>query len=145
MTESVRARTKNTYLENISSSQTIAEILRRQESRYGDLLSMLEMDRIEDQEMADEIELEIKYEGYIQRQLQQIRKCMKFEKRQIPQLLDYEAIPGFSREVREKLKRVRPATIGQAGRISGVTPAAISLLLVAIEKGRYQSSDRRQD
>lgn len=145
MTESVRVRTKNTYLENMSSSQTIAEILRRQESRYGDLLCMLEMDRIEDQEVADEIELEIKYEGYIQRQLQQIRKCIKFEKRHIPQLVDYDAIPGFSREVREKLKRVRPATIGQAARISGITPVAISLLLVAIEKGRYQASDVLQD
>jgi len=140
VTESVRTRIKDTYLENLSSSQTVAEILRRQESKYGDLLSILEMDPIEDREIADEIELEIKYEGYIQRQLQQIRKFMKFEKRHIPESVDYDGIPGFSREVREKLKRVRPATIGQASRISGITPAAISLLLVAIEKRKYQSA-----
>jgi len=140
ITDSVRARTKNTYLENLSPSQTVAEILRRQESKYGHLLSLLEMDPIEDREIADEIELEIKYEGYIQRQLQQVRKCIKFEKKRIPDTVDYERIPGFSKEVREKLKRVRPATIGQASRISGVTPAAISLLLVAIEKRKYESS-----
>ena len=103
-------------------------------------MSLLEMDPIEDREIADEIELEIKYEGYIQRQLQQVRKCIKFEKKRIPDTVDYERIPGFSKEVREKLKRVRPATIGQASRISGITPAAISLLLVAIEKRKYESS-----
>lgn len=139
ITESVRAKVKNTYLENMSSSQTVAELLRRQESKYGNLLSILEMDPINNQEISDEVELEIKYEGYIQRQLQQVRKFMKFEKKHIPESFDYERITGFSREVREKLQRVRPATIGQASRISGVTPAAISLLLVALEKGRQDS------
>ena len=139
ITESVRSNVKNTYLENMSSSQTVAELLRRQESKYGNLLSMLEMDPINDQEISDEVELEIKYEGYIQRQLQQVRKFMKFEKKHIPESFDYERITGFSREVREKLQRVRPATIGQASRISGVTPAAISLLLVALEKRRHDS------
>jgi tRNA uridine 5-carboxymethylaminomethyl modification enzyme len=140
VTETIRIRTKNTYLENMSSSQTVAEILRRQESRYGDLLSVLEMNPLEDREIADEVELEIKYEGYIQRQVQQIRKFRKFEQRHIPAWLDYDEIPGFSREVREKFKRVRPETIGQASRISGVTPPAISLLLVTIEKRLRQSS-----
>ena len=139
MTESVRAKVKNTYLENMSSSQTIAELLRRQESKYGNLLSILEMDPINNHEISDEVELEIKYEGYIQRQLQQVRKFMKFEKKHIPESFDYERITGFSREVREKLQRVRPATVGQASRISGVTPAAISLLLVALEKRRQDS------
>jgi len=140
MTESVRAKTKNTYLENMSPSQTIAEILRRQESKYGDLLSILEMDPIEDREIADEVELEIKYEGYIARQLQQVRKFVKFEKKDIPESMDYGNISGFSREVREKLEKVRPATIGQASRISGMTPAAISLLLVALERRKHRSS-----
>ena len=137
ITESVRSRTKNTYLENLSSLQTIAEILRRQESRYEDLLSMLEVDSIQDREVADEVELEIKYEGYIRRQLNQVEKFKKFDGKYIPDTLDYDSISGFSREVREKLKRVRPETIGQASRISGVTPAAISLLLVALEKRRH--------
>ena len=139
MSESIRENLKDTYLENISSSQTVAELLRRQESKYRDLLSLLDMDPIHNQEIADEVELEIKYEGYIQRQLQQVRKFRKFENKHIPESFDYEKIQGFSREVREKLQRVRPATIGQASRISGVTPAAISLLLVALEKRRHES------
>lgn len=138
MTDSIRARTNNTYLHDVSPSQTIAQILRRQESTYQGLLRTLEIDAIEDIEIADEVELLIKYEGYIRRQLQQIGKFKKFEQKYIPQAFDYDLVSGFSREVREKLKKVRPETIGQASRISGVTPAAISLLLVALEKHRRQ-------
>ncbi|MBY0248007.1 MAG: tRNA uridine-5-carboxymethylaminomethyl(34) synthesis enzyme MnmG [Nitrospiraceae bacterium] len=138
LTDSIRARTHDTYLQDISSSQTLAQILRRQESTYQDLLRTLEIDAIEDIEIADEVELQIKYDGYIKRQLHQIGKFKKFEQRCIPQTFNYDLVSGFSREVREKLKRVRPETIGQASRISGVTPAAISLLLVAVEKYHRQ-------
>jgi tRNA uridine 5-carboxymethylaminomethyl modification enzyme len=138
LTESVRFRARDTYLHDISPSQTIAHILRRQNSNYRDLLKYLGLDAIEDVEIADEVELQIKYEGYIRRQFQQIGKFKKFEQKLIPQIFDYDMVSGFSREVREKLKRVRPGTIGQASRISGVTPAAISLLLVAVEKFRSQ-------
>ncbi|MBI4001713.1 MAG: tRNA uridine-5-carboxymethylaminomethyl(34) synthesis enzyme MnmG, partial [Nitrospira defluvii] len=89
---------------------------------------------------AEAIQLEVKYEGYIKRQLQQIQRSEKLEHRAIPDVFDYDGIPGFSSEVREKLKRVKPASVGQASRISGVTPAAISLLLVAIERYRRQPS-----
>lgn len=138
LTDSIRARTHDTYLQDISPSQTLAQILRRQESTYQDLLRTLEIDAIEDIEIADEVELQIKYDGYIKRQLHQIGKFKKFEQRCIPQTFNYDLVSGFSREVREKLKRVRPETIGQASRISGVTPAAISLLLVAVEKHHRQ-------
>jgi len=138
LTESIRARTNNTYLRDISPSQTLAQILRRQESTYQDLLHTLEIDAIEDIEIADEVELQIKYEGYIRRQLHQVGKFKKFEQRYIPQAFNYDGVSGFSREVREKLKKIRPETIGQASRISGVTPAAISLLLVAVEKHHRQ-------
>lgn len=139
LTESVRTRTKDTYLYNISPAQTIAQILRRQESKCRDLLLTLEINEIEEVEIIDEVEIQIKYEGYIRRQLHQIEKFKKFEQKFIPQTFDYDIVPGFSREVREKLKKIRPETIGQASRISGVTPAAISLLVVAIEKYRRQS------
>jgi tRNA uridine 5-carboxymethylaminomethyl modification enzyme len=139
LTDSIRARTNNTYLRDVSPSQTIAQILRRQESTYQELLRTLGMDSIEDMEIADEVELQIKYDGYIKRQLHQIGKFKKFEQRYIPQTFNYDVVSGFSREVREKLKKVRPETIGQASRISGVTPAAISLLLVAVEKHHRQS------
>jgi len=138
LTDSIRARTNDTYLQDISPSQTIAQILRRQESTYQCLLRTLEMDAIEDIEIADEVELQIKYDGYIKRQLHQIGKFKKFEQRCLPQTFNYDLVSGFSSEVREKLKRVRPETIGQASRISGVTPAAISLLLVAVEKYHRQ-------
>lgn len=138
LTDSIRARTHDTYLQDISSSQTLAQILRRQESTYQCLLRTLEIDAVEDVEIADEVELQIKYDGYIKRQLHQIGKFKKFEQRCIPQAFNYDLVSGFSSEVREKLKRVRPETIGQASRISGVTPAAISLLLVAVEKYHRQ-------
>jgi tRNA uridine 5-carboxymethylaminomethyl modification enzyme len=138
LTDSIRARTNDTYLRDISSSQTLAQILRRQESTYQNLLRTLEIDAIEDVEIADEVELQIKYDGYIKRQLHQIGKFKKFEQRYIPQAFNYDVVSGFSREVREKLKKVRPETIGQASRISGVTPAAISLLLVAVERHHRQ-------
>lgn len=139
LTEGVRAQIKGTYLEDVLPMQTIAELLRRQESHYQDLLSLLEIPAIEDTEIADEVELQIKYEGYIRRQLQQITKFKRLEQRMIPKMFNYDKIPGFSREVREKLNTVKPETIGQASRISGVTPAAISLLSVAIEKYRRES------
>jgi tRNA uridine 5-carboxymethylaminomethyl modification enzyme len=102
------------------------------------------MDPIEDPDIIDEVELQIKYEGYIRRQSYQVEKFKKFEQKFIPERFDYDIVPGFSREVREKLKRVRPETIGQASRISGVTPAAISLLTVAIEKYKHQSHSHQQ-
>jgi hypothetical protein len=91
-------------------------------------------------EIKEQVEIGAKYEGYIKRQLQQIQRSEKLEHRAIPDQFDYDGITGFSSEVREKLKRVRPASVGQASRISGVTPAAISLLLVAIERHRRQPS-----
>jgi tRNA uridine 5-carboxymethylaminomethyl modification enzyme len=85
------------------------------------------------------VELEIKYEGYIKRQLQQVGQFKKLEQRAIPYDFDYKSIQGFSREVHEKLNKIKPLTIGQASRISGVTPAAVSLLIVALDKTKRQS------
>jgi len=138
LTEAVRLQIKGTHLEGISSMQTMAELLRRQECHYQDLLALLEIPAIADAEIADEVELQIKYEGYIRRQLQQISKFKRLEQRMIPRMFNYDTVPGFSREVREKLNMVKPETIGQASRISGVTPAAISLLSVALEKYRRE-------
>lgn len=137
-TEEVSLRTRGTYLENSSSVQSMAQLLRRQEARYQELINIFEMPPV-DEDIAEEVELQIKYEGYIQRQMRQVEKFKKLERKSIPSSFDYNMVSGFSREVREKLNRVRPETIGQASRISGVTPAAISLLLVSIEKGRRQS------
>ena len=133
-TDAISLRAKGTYLENASPSLTMAQLLRRQEANYRDLLEFFGEDVISDHEIADEVEVQIKYEGYVRRQIQQIEKFKRLEHKVIPRSFDYGTVLGFSREVREKLIRVRPETIGQASRISGVTPAAISLLLVTIEK-----------
>lgn len=138
LTASIRVRTNGTYLQGISSSHTIAHILRRQESTYHDLLHALEVDALDDVEVVDEVELQIKYEGYIKRQLSQVSKFKKFEQKYIPDGFNYNIVPGFSMEVLEKFNKFRPQTIGQASRISGMTPAAISLLLIALEKYRQQ-------
>jgi tRNA uridine 5-carboxymethylaminomethyl modification enzyme len=140
LTEAVRERLAKIQIQDISGPCTAAQLLRRQEAHYKPLLEALEVSAVEDLETAHEIELQIKYSGYIKRQLQQINRFKGLETKAIPVAFNYDGTSGFSREVREKLKKVRPASIGQASRISGVTPAAISLLLVALEKYKGGSS-----
>ncbi len=140
LTEAVRERLAKVQIEEISGPCTAAQLLRRQGASYKPLLEALDVSVVQDIETADEIELQVKYSGYIKRQLQQIGRFKKLETKPIPMAFNYDGTPGFSREVREKLKNVRPASIGQASRISGVTPAAISLLLVALEKYKGESS-----
>ncbi|MDF0675877.1 MAG: tRNA uridine-5-carboxymethylaminomethyl(34) synthesis enzyme MnmG [Nitrospira sp.] len=144
VTAEIRLETKDTYLENVSPAMTMAQLLRRQESSYQELLRVFRMPFIQENEIAEEVELRIKYEGYVRRQIQQVDKFKKLEQKLIPHTFNYNMVSGFSREVREKFNRVRPETVGQASRISGVTPAAISLLLVAIEKSRRQLPSSRQ-
>lgn len=136
LTPEVKRLIEDEQVGTVSPTQTLAEILRRQDLTYEKIVSVFGGADIDDPETAEAIQLEVKYEGYIKRQLQQIERSHKLEHRSIPDLFDYDSIPGFSGEVREKLKRVKPASVGQASRISGVTPAAISLLLVSLEKYR---------
>src|SRR2546422_11010485 len=91
---------------------------------------------IADGEIIECIEITVKYDGYIRRQLQQVARFKRLEERQIPAAFNYDRVTGFSREVLEKLKQVRPASIGQASRISGVTPAAVFLLPGGLGRGR---------
>lgn len=139
-TNAVRERLAKAQIEEISGPCTVAQLLRRQGTNYTTLLEALDVSALQDVETTGEIELQIKYSGYIKRQLQQVNRFKKFETKPIPITFDYDATLGFSREVCEKLKSVRPASIGQASRISGVTPAAISLLLVALERHRGKST-----
>ena len=136
LTHVIRERLAEADIQDVSGSYTLAQLLRRQGATYEALLDALWMDRIKDNEMIEEIELQIKYSGYIKRQLQQIGQFKKLETKPIPSSFNYDQVTGFSQEVREKLKKIRPASVGQASRISGVTPAAISLLLVALKKFR---------
>jgi tRNA uridine 5-carboxymethylaminomethyl modification enzyme len=140
LTEAVRRRLAKVQIEEISGPYTVAQLLRRQGTSYKTLLEALEVSPLQDIETTDEVELQVKYAGYIKRQLQQIGRFKKLETKPIPVAFNYDRTLGFSREVCEKLKKVRPASIGQASRISGVTPAAISLLLVALERHKGKSS-----
>ena len=138
LTPDVRRLLEEFEIGPVTPTQSLAEILRRQDLTYGKISSVFGGCEIEDADIMDAVQLEVKYEGYIKRQQQQIQRSQKFEHRAIPESFDYDDVSGFSAEVREKFKRVRPASVGQASRISGVTPAAISLLLVAIERHRRQ-------
>ena len=138
-TEAVRNKFAAMELEGVTPDLTLAQLLKRPELSYEKLCGMLGEPGITDGEIIECIEITVKYDGYIRRQLQQVARFKRLEERQIPAAFNYDRVTGFSREVLEKLKQVRPASIGQASRISGVTPAAVSLLLVALERDRRQA------
>jgi tRNA uridine 5-carboxymethylaminomethyl modification enzyme len=87
-----------------------------------------------DREVRDQVQIQIKYEGYLKRQQEQIERFKRLEKLRIPEGIDFQSIIGLSTEVKEKLSTLRPISIGQASRISGITPAAISILIVNLKK-----------
>jgi tRNA uridine 5-carboxymethylaminomethyl modification enzyme len=111
------------------------DLLKRVEINYGhlQLIDALDLPLLSD-EVALQVEIQSKYAGYIDRQQQDIARLQKHESTQLPDSLDYNQVSGLSLEVAQKLKLIRPASIGQAGRISGMTPAALSLLLVHLKK-----------
>jgi tRNA uridine 5-carboxymethylaminomethyl modification enzyme len=109
----------------------IDKLLKRPECRINDILALINSQI--DPELAAIVEMEIKYEGYIARDRERIRKIEKMEAKTIPQDIDYMKLAGIKKEAREKLNKIRPATVGQAIRISGVDPSDISILLVHLE------------
>jgi tRNA uridine 5-carboxymethylaminomethyl modification enzyme len=114
--------------------ERLEKTLRRPGVSYAQ--AVLEKNRALSADEINEVEIEIKYEGFIKRQQSDIARFDKLEKIKVPAGLDYRKIPGLSNEIKEKLCNIRPVTLGQASRISGVTPAAISILMVWIEKMR---------
>ena len=88
--------------------------------------------------VIEQIEISYKYAGYIDKQEEDVERALRYENLRLPDELDYAQVKALSFEVRQKLSRHRPATLGQASRISGVTPAAISLLLIHLKKGRFK-------
>src|SRR5438094_669662 len=107
------------------------ELLKQPGIRYADLVA----DAPAAPEVAEQLEIQVKYEGYIERQRNEVARRREFETLALPADLDYRRVTGLSVEVQQKLNRYRPETIGQASRISGITPAAISLLLVHLKRG----------
>lgn len=118
----------------------LSDILKRPEVNYSLIAPYDGQLKDFPQNVIDQVEYEIKYEGFIRRQLKDIEKFQHIEKIKIPGDMDYDQIPSLSKEIREKLKRFAPLTLGQANRISGVTPAAISILMVYIKKIKADKS-----
>ncbi|PFJ17877.1 tRNA uridine-5-carboxymethylaminomethyl(34) synthesis enzyme MnmG [Bacillus cereus] len=113
-----------------------SDLLRRPEMSY-EHIDLLVPSGVElSDEITEQVEIQIKYEGYIEKSLQQVERMKKMENKKIPVDIDYDAISGLASEARQKLKDVRPLSMGQASRISGVNPADVSILLVYIEQGK---------
>jgi len=114
---------------------SLYDLLRRSEIKYGDL-KRIGLGKELSPEVEEQIDIQIKYEGYIEKQLAQVERFERLENRQIPVGLDYSKIKGLSVEARQKMAKLNPETVGQASRISGVSPADISVLLVYLEQRR---------
>ncbi len=128
----------------VKEPQSLEQLLRRPEVRYHHILGISGPGYPVDSEIAQLVETEVKYSGYIKRQIELINRMQKLEGRKIPGDFDYEHIAGLSREVISKLKEIRPESLGQASRIPGVTPAAITLLMVALEKRRRAGKTKKE-
>ena len=118
----------------VTGSARLADLLRRPEVRYDDLLPFDAENPGLPQAVTEEVEIQIKYAGYLLRQERQVAEFKKEEARLLPKDLDYQAITGLRLEAQQKLSQIRPLSIGQAGRISGVSPADIAVLLIYLEQ-----------
>jgi len=117
-----------------SGPQKLADILKRPGVKAADVLPYSGVEELPDEEILDSLETEVKYEGYIDKQVRQVEQFRSLENRRLPQGFDYHSISGLRIEARMKLQAAQPENIGQAARISGVSPADISVLLVYFEK-----------
>ena len=134
----------NGKLQNsITREYSLMELLKRPELNYEDVAS-LKGEAVNSEAVAEQVEIQSKYAGYIERQSDEIARLRRHEETALPETMDYDAITGLSNEIRQKLNDVRPATLGQASRIQGVTPAAISLLLIHLKK-RQLVKDKAAD
>lgn len=122
----------------LKSSATMAELIRRPELTYMDLAS-IDPERPElEIEVQEQVNINLKYEGYMKRQESQVKQFKKMEKKRIPEWIDYEDVGSLRIEAKQKLAKIRPLSIGQASRISGVSPADISVLLIYLEQVHHR-------
>jgi tRNA uridine 5-carboxymethylaminomethyl modification enzyme len=118
----------------VTNSARLADLLRRPQVSYADI-APFDPDRPTlPESITAEVEIQVKYAGYLERQLKQVEAFKKEEARLLPENMDYHAIAGLRLEAQEKLQQIRPVSIGQAGRISGVSPADIAVLLIWLEQ-----------
>lgn len=127
-------------------SYSLYDLLRRPEIGYAELVSLFARGQsVIDSQVAQQVEIDVKYEGYIERQRQEVVRHAQHEAMILPKDMDYRAVRGLSNEVTQKLNQHQPETIGQAARISGITPAAISLLLVHLKRGMARQAVKREE
>lgn len=126
---------------DLQKGTSYEQLLRRPEIGYEQLQEIDPLVAELPTAVREQVEIQVKYQGYIERQLEQIERMRKQEEAVIPADMDYRTIPGLTSEVREKLERFRPDTLGQAARIQGVTPAAIAIVAIAIKSRAEQSGE----
>jgi len=124
----------------IDNAVELATLLRRPELRYADIAHLSPPPEEVRPDVAEQVEIQIKYQGYIDKLMQEVEKMKRLENKRLSESLDYNAIHGLSSEAREKLSQVRPLSIGQAARISGVNPADISILMIYLEQMERRTS-----
>ncbi|MEE7546979.1 tRNA uridine-5-carboxymethylaminomethyl(34) synthesis enzyme MnmG, partial [Xanthomonas sp. Kuri4-1] len=121
----------------VSRETCVLDLIKRPELGYAALMRVPSLGPgVDDAQVAEQVEIGVKYAGYLERQREEIERTQRHASTPIPDGFDYAAVRGLSAEVQQKLERVRPQSVGQAQRIAGMTPAAISLLLVHLERAR---------
>lgn len=125
----------------LAREYSLMDLLKRPELTYADVAS-LKGEALTEEPVAEQVQIEAKYEGYIARQQDEIDRLRRHEATPLPETLDYAKVEGLSNEIRQKFEQARPQTLGQAGRISGVTPAAVSILLIHLKKRRLIDDSR---
>lgn len=119
----------------LAREYSLMDLLKRPELGYADVAAA-KGEPVSDETVAEQVQIQAKYQGYIDRQQDEIDKLKRHESMALPTDLDYSRVEGLSHEIRQKLAEARPETLAQAGRISGVTPAAVSILLIHLKKRR---------
>jgi tRNA uridine 5-carboxymethylaminomethyl modification enzyme len=132
--EEVQAVLREAGSTELKTGATLAQLLRRPEIEYDHLIAMGYGRNELDRGVIQEVQTLIKYEGYIKKEIEQVERMRRLEEKRLPADLDYRELRGLSMEAREKLSNIRPETVGQASRISGVSPADIAMLMVYLEK-----------
>ena len=138
-----RVKKTRIRLEGKDSSESLEQLLKRPEITYEFIEGISPSDKPLTKEIKKQIEIQVKYDGYILRQIEMAERLKKVEEKRIPEDFNYSSVNGLSKEIQSKLLEIRPANLGQASRIPGVTPTAISLLLVAIEKLKRERGQKK--
>ena len=121
----------------LKKETSLQELLRRPEIHYPQLSAFDRDLESHSKEVWEQVEIQVKYDGYVKRQMEQIERFKRLEEVNFPEDFDFRSVIGLSTEVMEKLTKIRPISLGQASRISGITPAAISILMVNLKKQGY--------